>query len=262
MLSNKEISNYKKDGYLTPDWMFSNKEIISLKDNIDKIIYKNPSIRPEQLVCPHIKGGTNGNLINTNHKYFLKLAHTKTITDIVSQILGNNLILWGSQIFCKPSYDGMEVPMHQDCHYWPIKPMSTCSIWIAADKASKINGCLTVIPGSHHENTYKHKIINNNTALDAGIDKKYLKNKAKKYIILKPGQISIHDAKIIHGSEKNNSPYRRAGIVFRYMSSNSIFDRNVKNHEQKDGHIVNYSKRPIWLIKGNKGQNTLVKKYK
>ena len=46
------------------------------------------------------------------------------------------------------------------------------------------------------------------------------------------------------------------------MSSDSIFDRNVKNHEQKDGHIVNYSKRPIWLIRGKKGKNTLVKKYK
>lgn len=262
MLSNKEISNYKKDGYVTPDWIFSNKKVMSLKENIDKIIFQNPSIRPEQLVCPHINGGTSGELKNTNHKYFLKLGHTKTITDMVSQLLGNNLILWGSQIFCKPSYDGMEVPMHQDSHYWPIKPMSTCSIWIAADNASKINGCLIVIPGSHHENIHRHKIMNNNTALDAGIDKKYLKNKNKKYIILEPGQISIHNANIIHGSKKNNSPHRRAGIVFRYMSSDSIFDRNVKNHEQKDGHIVNYSKRPIWLIRGKKGKNTLVKKYK
>ena len=73
--------------------------------------------------------------------------------------------------------------------------------------------------------------------------------------------MSLHDANLVHGSEKNNSPYRRAGIVYRYMSSKSIFNRNAKNHEQKAGHSVNYSKRPIWLIKGNKGSNILVNKY-
>ena len=66
-------------------------------------------------------------------------------------------------------------------------------------------------------------------------------------------------ATLIHGSDANRSTFRRAGIVFRYMNSDSIFDRKHENHHQKDGHEVNYSKRPIWLIKGHSGKNTLIK---
>ena len=152
----------------------------------------------------------------------------------------------------------MAVPMHQDSHYWPIKPMSTCSVWIAIDKSSKVNGCLKVIPKSHKE-YFKHKKYHKDTALDSGIPLKIIKDKKVDYIKLKPGQLSLHDAALIHGSDANHSALRRAGIVFRYMNSNSLFDRKHENHNQKDGHSVNYSKRPIWLIKGHFGKNTLVK---
>ncbi len=260
MLLDKEIISYQKNGYVTPSWTLPDKILDKLIQNINEIIDINSDIRPEQLVCPHINGGTNKELKNPNHNFFLNLAYNEKIIKMISQLIGNNIILWGSQIFCKPAKDGMEVPMHQDSHYWPIKPMSTCSLWIAADESTKINGCLSVIPGSHSKKIYKHKIIGNNTALDLGISQKDMQNKKIKYITLKSGQMSLHHSNIIHGSEKNNSPHRRAGIVYRYMSSNSTFERNSKNHEQKDGHIVNYSKRPIWLIKGKKGNNTLVKK--
>jgi ectoine hydroxylase-related dioxygenase (phytanoyl-CoA dioxygenase family) len=153
----------------------------------------------------------------------------------------------------------MQVPMHQDSHYWPIVPMSTCSVWIAADKATKKNGCLAVIPGSHKNKIYKHEINDKNTTLNSGINQKILEDKNKDYITLKPGQMSLHDANLVHGSEKNNSKNRRAGIVFRYMSSDSTFNRKAKDHNQNDGHKVNYSSRPIWLIKGSMGNNSKVK---
>lgn len=260
-ISKSEIKHYKIKGYVTPSWQLPSKQINHLKKNINIIIENNSKIRPEQIVCPHIEGGTKGELNNGNYKYFLKLAHTNEIINMVKPILGNDIILWGSQIFSKPAFDGMEVPMHQDSHYWPIEPMSTCSVWIAADRATKINGCLTVIEGSHNSETYKHVIKNNKTALNAAIDDKYIKDKIKKHIILEPGQLSLHHSNLIHGSDKNNSPYRRAGIVFRYMSSKSKFNRKAKNHNQEDGHSVNYNKRPIWLINGNKNNNTLVKTY-
>ena len=259
ILSKKNIKSYRLNGYVTPSLRLTSENLILLQDNIDIIINENPNIRPEQLVCPHIKGGSTGELNNKNYKYFLKLAHTKEIIEMISQILGKNIILWGGQIFCKPAFHGMQVPMHQDSHYWPIVPMSTCSVWIAADKATKNNGCLTVIPGSHKDKIYKHEINDKNTALNSGINQKILEDKNKDYITLKPGQMSLHDANLVHGSEKNNSKNRRAGIVFRYMSSDSTFNRKAKDHKQNDGHEVNYSSRPIWLIKGSIGNNIKVK---
>ena len=52
----------------------------------------------------------------------------------------------------------MEVPMHQDGNYWPIRPLATCTAWIAIDESSLENGCMTVLPGSHRDCiSYKHR---------------------------------------------------------------------------------------------------------
>ena len=32
----------------------------------------------------------------------------------------------------KPAGDGHETPWHQDGHYWPIRPLATCTVWVAA----------------------------------------------------------------------------------------------------------------------------------
>tara|TARA_B110000003_G_scaffold264451_1_gene289251 strand:+ start:881 stop:1270 length:390 start_codon:yes stop_codon:yes gene_type:complete len=120
MLSKNNIKHYNLNGYITPSWMLPLDKLDLLKENIDIIINQNLNIRPEQLVCPHIKGGSMRELNNKNYNYFLKLAHTREIIEMVSQVLGENIILWGSQIFCKPAFNGMKVPMHQDSHYWPI----------------------------------------------------------------------------------------------------------------------------------------------
>ena len=49
-------------------------------------------------------------------------------------------------------------------------------------------------------------------------------------IALKAGQFSMHQANLVHGSEPNVSPRRRAGLVLRYMPATSLFDRSDADH--------------------------------
>ena len=56
-------------------------------------------------------------------------------------------------LFAKPAGTGRKVPWHQDGEYWPLKPLSTCTVWIAIDDSHQDNGCLNVIPGSHKNPT-------------------------------------------------------------------------------------------------------------
>ena len=71
------------------------------------------------------------------------------ILDLVEQVIGPDIILWGCHVFCKPAGDGQETPWHQDGHYWPIRPLDNCTVWVALDPSTVDNGCLRVIPGSH-----------------------------------------------------------------------------------------------------------------
>lgn len=61
--------------------------------------------------------------------------------------------------------------------------------------------------------------------------------------------MSLHDVYLIHGSNPNRSPRRRAGLAIRYMPATSLFDRS-RTADASAGYVVDFSNRPIWLVRG------------
>ena len=55
-------------------------------------------------------------------------------------------------------------------------------------------------------------------------------------LVLAPGQMSLHDVKLVHGSEPNPSPRRRIGLAIRYMPT----------HVRQDGPHQDH----VWLVRG------------
>ena len=51
-------------------------------------------------------------------------------------VLGDDIIEWGTQLFCTRGTDRLEVPMHQDGQHWPIEPLATCTIRITGRVAT------------------------------------------------------------------------------------------------------------------------------
>ena len=67
-----------------------------------------------------------------------------------SQLLGGGVRFWHDQLFCKPAQHGGVVAWHQDYSYWTrTQPMAHLTCWIGLDDATRDNGCLQYIPGSH-----------------------------------------------------------------------------------------------------------------
>ena len=73
------------------------------------------------------------------------------ILDMAEQLIGPDIALWNMSFFAKPALNGKKTPYHQDGEYWPIRPLATCTVWIAVDDATVENGCLRFIPGSHKD---------------------------------------------------------------------------------------------------------------
>ena len=94
---------------------------------------------------------------------FEEMSKNEKILDYVSQLIGPDFALWNSSFFAKPPIDGHATPWHQDGQYWPIRPLATCTVWIAIDEANKQNGCLRIIRGSHkNRKLRKHNTVNDN----------------------------------------------------------------------------------------------------
>ena len=143
-------------------------------------------------------------------------------------MIGKNFALWNSSFFAKPALNGYATPWHQDGQYWPIKPLATCSVWLAIDDSTIENGCLKFIKGSHKDKKLKkHKYNKNkNLTLHQEILKSEYQEKNTVNLILKRGQISLHDVYMIHGSEETKSPNSRRAMTMRFMPTSSVFDHN------------------------------------
>ena len=74
----------------------------------------------------------------------------RRIIDVVSDLLGDTVVLRHSHLFAKLPGDPKRVSWHQDASYWPLTPSRVVSAWLAIDNTDDANSAMQVIGGSHH----------------------------------------------------------------------------------------------------------------
>jgi ectoine hydroxylase-related dioxygenase (phytanoyl-CoA dioxygenase family) len=249
-LTDDEIETFRQTGIVIPRYRLPMARIERLRATLDRLIAENPGIRPERLVSAHIEGRNAEGVRGSQD--FLDLARDPAILDLVEGAIGPDIVLWGCQIFCKPGGNGLEVPWHQDGHYWPMRPLATVTVWIALDPSTAENGCLRVIPGSHRNRELFEHMREDRTdlVLTEKVQSQFFDPATALDIELEPGGMSIHDVYLIHGSNPNVSPKRRAGVAIRYMPASSFFDRHQRPPGALAGYLVDFTSRPIWLLRG------------
>ncbi|HEX2590016.1 MAG TPA: phytanoyl-CoA dioxygenase family protein [Rhizomicrobium sp.] len=254
LLSDAEVAHYREHGYVTPQYRLPADVLAGLKGEIESLIDGNKSIRPEQLVGAHVANnkdtGVKGNAD------LIDFTRHPDILDIVEQVIGPDIIMWGSQVFSKPPGDGMAIPWHQDGQYWPMRPLATVTVWFAIDPATTENGCLRVIPGTHESGLMPHQSTDaSGLALNQGLADGVFDEKKAVDIVLEPGQISLHHAMLVHGSEPNRSTKRRCGYAVRYMPATSHFERELPPTQIASNQALDFANRPIWLLRGKDRAN-------
>jgi hypothetical protein len=251
-LNRAKIMQYAERGYVVPDFQLPAARVKHLQEALEKLIRDNPNVRPEQLISVHVRapdGATNGEGIRGS-EVFLELARDAGILDCVESVLGPDIVLWGCAMFCKPAGDGMAVPMHQDGHYWPIKPLATCTVWVAIEDSDRGNGCLQVVPGSHaNKQVFGHETKQGHVALSEQVVPGAYDETRVVDVELRAGQMSMHDVYLLHGSNANASTRRRSGLALRYMPASSLWDRAHVSPDASEL-VVDYASRPLWLLRG------------
>ena len=181
---------------------------------------------------------------------FLNYARIPEIVDMVAQLIGEDILLWNSSFFAKPAHNGTKTPWHQDGEYWPMRPLATCSVWIAVDDSTTENGCLKVIPGSHRaKKVYPHaKNTSPDLALAMELQKSEFDESQAVELVLQAGQVSLHDVYLMHGSEPNKSDKPRRGMTLRYMPTTSVYRRDIEAEGFKG---LGRQPRPLFLMRGS-----------
>ena len=249
-LSAAEVERYREGGWVVPAFALPTGRVAQLQDALAQLLRDNPGVRPEKLVSAHI-AGDNGEGVRGSAT-FLELARDPEIVDLVAGVLGDDIVLWGCHVFCKPAGDGHATPWHQDGHYWPIRPLANCTVWVALEPSTRVNGCLRVIPGSQRGSTLHPHLTEQRTdlALNQRLDERCFDESTAVDIELEPGQMSLHDVYTVHGAAANTSNVRRTGVALRYMPATSVFDRSLRPADGNSGVPVDFARRPLWLLRG------------
>ncbi|MBM82587.1 MAG: phytanoyl-CoA dioxygenase family protein [Planctomycetaceae bacterium] len=239
MLTQEQIETYHRDGFVTPDFRLPDDVIQDIKVMHDRLVERNPEFSD---YC---------SALLAYDTWFLNVARIPEVLDMVAQVIGEDIALWNCSFFAKPARVGTKTPWHQDGEYWPIEPLATCTVWIAIDTSTKENGCLRVIPGSHKNKRLASHNKNDGPglALNLELDSSEFNEEDAEDIILEPGQVSLHDVYLFHGSERNESDNSRRGMTLRFMPTSSVYCHEQSTRFEREGPL-HMSQRTIYLMRG------------
>jgi non-haem Fe2+, alpha-ketoglutarate-dependent halogenase len=208
VLTPEQIAAFNRDGYLSGIRIFDEAEITAIRLYFDELLAKT------------LAAGGDSYSISTAHLRHGRVYDILTdarITAHIKDLIGGNVIAWGSHFFCKMPGDGKRVSWHQDSSYWPLTPSMAVTAWLAIDDATVENACMRYIPGSHRLGhlTYLLSETDEDNVLNQTVpDAESLGEPIN--VELKAGEISIHSDLLLHGSEANQSNKRRCGLTLRY----------------------------------------------
>jgi len=260
-LSDAEVETYHRDGLVVPSQGLEPETVVLLAKALEDLLTRNPDADRNIIICPHLTD--YGPLAVDGDPVWLEIAKRPDILAVVSKIMGPDVILWGTTIFGKPAGTGQVIPWHQDAPHWPIEPRATTSVWIALDRCTPENGCLRYIPGTHGGEVRHIDINDTAEGKDAAVrlilDPAAVDETRARDVLLEPGEMAILDTWLVHGSNPNRSPNRRAAFVLRFMPASSYFDHvNGDEAARRAGAITDYNSRPLYLMRGeNTGGNDL-----
>jgi non-heme Fe2+,alpha-ketoglutarate-dependent halogenase len=207
-LSVEQIAAFNRNGYLAGLRIFDEGEIAEIRHYFDELLART------------LAAGGDSYSISTAHLRYGRVYDILTDPRIVMRIkdlLGENVIGWGSHFFCKMPGDGKRVSWHQDSSYWPLTPSMAVTAWLAIDDATVENACMRYIPASHKLGHLTYTLSEN----DEGNVLNQTVTGADSFgepvnVELKAGEVSIHSDLLLHGSEANQSAKRRCGLTLRY----------------------------------------------
>lgn len=253
-LTDAEIDTYRRDGLVIPaDYRLSPGTLSRIGVLYEKLLEDNrdtPGFSPDFILGPHLDA--NGAYGVRGDPEWLDFARSPDILDMVEQLIGPDFILWGMTIFGKPARVGKATPWHQDGDYYPIEPLETLTVWISLDGSTPEQGCMKYIPGSHRDHRiYSHHFEHRDDyTLAQVIDDGQVDLDLARDILLEPGQISLHDVYLVHGSEANLSDRRRMGLVLRIMPASSFYNHDSGKIKEDAGSPHGYSNRALFLLRG------------
>ena len=147
-------------------------------------------------------------------------ARHEDIVAPLEQLLGGDLYHYHHKMMMKEPHTGGAWEWHQDYGYWygAFLTANMGSCMIAVDRASKANGCLQVLRGSHQLGRLDHGKRGDQTGTDPDRIKVLEERLELVYCEMSPGTVLFFHSNTLHRSDPNTSPDSRWALICCYTA--------------------------------------------
>jgi len=207
-LTEAAVRQYRDLGYYAPVPVLSSAEADGLRRRLEAFEASGTGMQGAVRHKPHLLFTWLNNLIR----------HPR-ILDAVQDIIGPDILCWGTSFFIKEPRNPSYVSWHQDSTYWGLEPPDVITAWVAFTDSNAANGAMRVIPETHkldqvpHHDTFAaENLLSRGQEIMVDVD-----DRQGVMLELAAGEMSLHHVRLIHGSDPNPSGDRRIGFAIRYI---------------------------------------------
>ncbi|MGF7079324.1 phytanoyl-CoA dioxygenase family protein [Mucilaginibacter sp. UYCu711] len=225
-LTTQQIADYRHDGYLVVKNFCAPKEIdalykVAIADDVmtkNALDLNDQSGKKTRLSLWYTPG-------NDVFSYFIR---SEKVVRSVAQLLDGDASVchFHSKLMQKEPKVGGAWEWHQDYGYWYknqfMFPDQMMSIMIALTPASKQNGCLQVIKGSHKLGRVNHGFAGEQVGADMTMVNNALKTMELVYCEIEPGDAVFFHSNLLHRSEANLSDHSRWSLISVYSLQSNL----------------------------------------
>lgn len=234
VISDDLVSAYHEDGYVLVRGMLDGEEIglLSRAAREDRVLDQKS----------FGKGDGEGGIVRLslwNHPtdtIYGMIARSQSIVGSAAKLLGDEPYHYHSKMIMKDAKVGGAWTWHQDYGYWyqngVLSPNLT-SAYIAVDRATRENGCLQVIRGSHKLGRIEHVLSGDQAGADQERVEEILKRHELVYVEMEPGDVLFFHSNMLHRSDQNRSDDPRWSMICCYNARS--------NDPYKESHHPRYT---------------------
>lgn len=224
ILSPQQITQYHAEGYtVLPEFLS--------RDTVDAILFDTEDLTATATVAHHDSSRmemepnqpADGKRVRrlyepcTYYPRFRSLSESGELLDVLEQLIGPNLVFHLSKVNMKPAVLGSVVDWHQDLTYYPLTNTDSVTVLFYLDDADASNGCLQVIPRSHHR-------VLDHTDGEIFQGRVTEKVDAEKAVFLeaRAGSAILMHCLTPHASAPNNSSKPRTTLILAYRAADAL----------------------------------------
>jgi ectoine hydroxylase len=232
-ISNEQIQEYRRDGYLLLPALFSRDEVQAMKDELPAVFAEDSPARVMEKESGVVRSVYAS---HRTHESFARLVRDPRLLVPAQRLLEDEVYVHQFKINAKLAFQGEVWEWHQDYIFWrnedgmPTANVVTVALFL--DEVNEFNGPLLFVPGSQRggvieprarrdagegEESWKADVA---ATLSYTVQQDTLAELVSESRIVAPkgpaGSVLFFDGNVVHGSAPNMSPFDRMLALVTY----------------------------------------------